>query len=495
LPNRLIWKQVVIESIGGSAPCRRVAYVLALAGFLLTSCLAAARADVAAGLQAFDKGDYARAMSEWQSAADKGDAEGQLGLGRLYEFGLGDLAQNYKRADFWYRKAADQNNAEAEYRLMLIWSVGGDDFPPDLAEAYKWLTLAVESKGVWGTRASEVKPQFDRLVGSADQAKGKKLAADWKEDHSKPSAPNLAAQTPTSPGTAPGSGSCANWPFPGLPCVPIPSFPGAQPPAAPPVPPNGAAGQPPTQATVQPAPQPPPQPSAPTPNGEAPIDQLNKALAQIDCAALRARLSAQGAPSISGTVPNEQQKAKVGPLVARLFPNSHPEIIVEIVPSPLCRSLAALNAIRLSGLLSDGNLSLRLPNGTAQLHEGDLIQIEVRAPLYPVALRIDYFSIGGQVLHLWPNNDETTVSLLGGQTRIFGQPGAHKVWAVGGAPFGAEFISVIATPAALDFGVLRRPVEPAEDYLRDLKTALGKSKTAAAMPSLGAQLMVHTSAH
>ena len=92
-------------------------------------------------------------------------------MGKLYEFGLGDLAQNYKRADFWYRKAADQNSAEAEYRLMLIWAVGGDDFPPDLAEAYKWLTLVAESKGVWGTRASEVKPQFDRLVGLADQAK------------------------------------------------------------------------------------------------------------------------------------------------------------------------------------------------------------------------------------------------------------------------------------------------------------------------------------
>lgn len=494
MPNRLIWKQVVIASIGGSAPRQRVAYVLALVGFLLTSCLAAARADVAAGQQAFDKGDYARAMSEWQSAADKGDAEGQLGLGKLYEFGLGDLAQNYKRADFWYRKAADQNNAEAQYRLMLIWAVGSDDFPPDLAEAYEWLTLATESKGVWGTRASEVKPQFDRLVGLADQAKGKKLAADWKEDHSKPSAPNPAAQTPASPGAAPGSGSCANWPFPGLPCVPIPSFPGAQPAAAPPVPPNGAAGQPTTQA-AQPVTQPPPQTGVPAPTGEAPIDQLNKALAQIDCAALHARLSAQGVPSISGTVPDDQQKAKIPQIATRIFPTGHPEIAVEVVPPPLCRSLAALNAIRLSGLLSDGNLSLRLPNGTTQLHEGDLIQIEVRAPLFPVALRIDYFSIGGQVLHLWPNNDETTVSLVGGQTRIFGQPGAHKVWAVGGAPFGAEFISVIATPTALDFGALRRPVEPAEDYLRDLKTALGKSKTAAATPNIGAQLVVHTSAH
>ena len=70
------------------------------------------------------------------------------------------------------------DGAIAQYRLALIWAVGGDDFPPDLAEAYKWLSLAAESKGVWGTRASEMTPQFDRLVGLADQAKGKKLAAE-----------------------------------------------------------------------------------------------------------------------------------------------------------------------------------------------------------------------------------------------------------------------------------------------------------------------------
>ena len=127
-------------------PDRPLAWLLAaLLGLFLASSVPA-YADVAAGQQAFDKGDYARAMSEWQSAADKGDAEGQLGLGKLYEFGLGDLAQNYKRADFWYRRAADQNNAEAQYRLALIWAVGGDDFPPDLAEAYYRLGLLLNKR-------------------------------------------------------------------------------------------------------------------------------------------------------------------------------------------------------------------------------------------------------------------------------------------------------------------------------------------------------------
>jgi hypothetical protein len=404
-----------------------------------------AAADTPGGREAFEKGDYARAEAEWQSAADHGDPEAQLDLGKLYEFGPGGFAQNYKRAEFWYRKAADQDNSEAKYRLALILAVGGDDFPPDLAEAYKWIVLAAESNGVWGTRAAELKPQFDRLVGTSNQAEGKKRAAAWKEAHiQKASAPaSTPAATPSSPGLSPGAGSCANWPFPGLPCVPLPSFPGAQAPVAPPVPPNGAAGQPPVQPT--------PEPAAPASSSKAPMNQLDKALAQIDCVA-----------------------------------SPQP---------PLCRSLVALNGIRLAGLLADGNLGLRFAGGVAQLREGDLIQVEVRAPTYAVNLRIDYFSIGGQVLHLWPNNDETAVKLVAGETRIFGQRGAHKVWTAGGAPFGTELISVIATPAVLDLGAVRRPVESADDYLRDLRTALGRTAAPASTPNILAVLVVHTSAH
>lgn len=484
----------------GTAPHRRSVWLLAVVLGLFVVSNTVALADVAAGQQAFDKGDYGRAMSEWQTSADKGDAEGQLGLGKLFEFGLGDLGQNYKRADFWYRKAAEQNIAEAQYRLALIWAVGGDDFPPDRAEAYKWLVLAAESKGLWGTRATELKPQFDRLVGPADQAKGQKLAADWKDERAKANAPAVPAPTPsttapTSPPPVIPNSKCAGWPFPTLPCTEdFPAFPGAAPSqrVTPPVP---AQNEPATTTAPSTAQTTAPTTAPPPAAGEAPIDQLSKALAQIDCAALRAHLSAQGAPSISGIVPDDQQRAKITQLAARFFPNAHPEMTIEVVPPPLCRSLAALNAIRLSGQLSDGNMSLRLANGTSQLREGDLIQVEVRGPTYPVSLRIDYFSIGGQVLHLWPNNDETSVSLTAGQTRVFGQAGAHKVWAAGGAPFGTEFISVIATSAALDLGATRRPVESADDYLRDLKSALGRSRPLPSAPNIAAVLMVHTSPH
>jgi TPR repeat protein len=51
-----------------------------------------AHGDTATGRAAYDRGDYATAMSEWQSTPDHGDAEAQFRLGSLYELGAGEAA-------------------------------------------------------------------------------------------------------------------------------------------------------------------------------------------------------------------------------------------------------------------------------------------------------------------------------------------------------------------------------------------------------------------
>jgi hypothetical protein len=151
--------------------------------------------------------------------------------------------------------------------------------------------------------------------------------------------------------------------------------------------------------------------------------------------------------------------------------------------------------MRTVGLLSDGGVVLRLLDGTTQLRQGDLIKVEVHAPAYPVNLRIDYFSLGGQVLHLWPNSDEAAASLAPHASHVYGEAGVHKVWAVGGAPFGTELITVIATASPLDLGAARRPVEQAEDYLREVQATLARSRPTAGMPNIIAMLPVHTGPH
>jgi hypothetical protein len=459
-------------------------------------------ADFAAGRDAFEKGDYQRAVLEWQNPADRGDADAQFGMGSLYEIGAGELKQDYKRADYWYRKAAEQGYTEAQYRLALIWGAGGDGFPPDLIEAYKWAVLAAESKGVWGSVAADLRTQLDRVISPRERDQGKDRATAWKDARKpkeeavttvaapppattpSPAAPtSTAAATPAAPVTK-STGGCPGWPFPTLPCTEqFPALPGAQqrpnPSAA------GASAASPAVASV-PAARP---PAA----AKAPLDELNQALKQIDCASLSARATG-GAAVISGTVPSQDQRAKVEQVVARLFPDSRPDLNLEIVPPPLCQVLAELHGMRAAGLVTESGLTLRLTNGGTRLRQGELIELAIQAPPHAVQLRIDYFSLDGQVLHLAPSSELPAAQLAAGTTGVFGRNGRGRDWIAGGAPFGTEVIAAFAAPTTLSLGVPRPSAEKALDYVRDLKRALGRANPGSAATNAMALLLVHTSA-
>jgi hypothetical protein len=208
---------------------------------------------------------------------------------------------------------------------------------------------------------------------------------------------------------------------------------------------------------------------------------------------LRSRISAQRSISISGTAPDAGQKTKLIQLAERLFPDERPEVTVEIVPPPLCHSLAELQVMRVAGLIGEEGLSLRLNNGSSQLRQGDPIGLEVRGPPYAINLRIDYFSLDGQVAHLKPEAGEPPPKLAAGATRLFGSSANGAAWNAGGAPFGTELITVTATPEPLDLGASRSTVEPAADYLRDLRRALGRVSVSSGRPNVLAMLLVKTS--
>ncbi len=446
---------------------------MSVAFLLLVATASPARPDAAAGREAYEKGDYKRAMAEWQSAADRNEPDAQFGLGSLYEVGAGDLKQNYKQADYWYRRAADQGNVEAQYRLALIWAVGGDDFASDLAEAYKWVALAIESKGVWSTLAADLKSQLDKVTSAGQRADAERRVNAWKEAHSAKKREELAvtsapsSQPPGPAAKAPSTG-CPGWPFPTLPCTEqFPALPGI------PAPPRAPSPQPPT--------------------AKAPIEELNEELTQIDCATLRSQISVQGSASIFGTVPDAGQKAKLIQLAQRLFPNGRPEVTVDIVPPPLCRSVVELQVMRAAGLIGEGGLRLRLNNGSSQLRQGDPMRLEVQGPAYATNLRIDYFSLDGQVAHMKPEGGDPAPKLAAGTTHLFGNPANGELWNAGAAPFGTELITVIATPVPLDLGASRPKIEPASGYLRDLNRALGRISVPSGQPNVLGTLLVRTS--
>src|SRR5262249_23715225 len=132
-----------------------------------------------------------------------------------------------------------------------------------------------------------------------------------------------------------------------------------------------------------------------------------------------------------------------------------------------------IGRLKTDGLLTSGGVELMMARGTT-LRTGDTIAVDVKSlSSYPLNLRIDYFTLTGDVLHMWPNADMPTATLAAGEMRKFLNSGSgNKVWQIGGAPFGTEYITVVATTEPLSGVTTTQAVEPAAEYLRSLKEAL-----------------------
>lgn len=104
--------------------------LLAIAGFA---------ADFAAGLHAYQKGDYSAAAQQWLPLAEKGDSRAQFNVGLLYVDGQG-VTQDYGQAAKWFERAAEQGYGKAQLNLGAMYGVG-KGVKRDYVQAYKWLNV------------------------------------------------------------------------------------------------------------------------------------------------------------------------------------------------------------------------------------------------------------------------------------------------------------------------------------------------------------------
>ncbi len=118
-------------------------FVAALSAWLLWTVAACApAADFEAGVDAYNRGDYAAAYREFLPLAEQGHAAAQFFLGFMYEEGRG-VPQSDAQAVAWYRKAAEQGLADAQNNLGVMYHEG-EGVPQSDAQAVEWLRKAAE---------------------------------------------------------------------------------------------------------------------------------------------------------------------------------------------------------------------------------------------------------------------------------------------------------------------------------------------------------------
>ena len=94
------------------------------------------------GHQAFEEKDYAKALPLLRQAAEAGNADAMVDLGRMYARGLG-IEENDTQAVSWFRKAAEQNHAGGQYWMGVMYRFG-EGVTRDYTQAYEWYLKAAD---------------------------------------------------------------------------------------------------------------------------------------------------------------------------------------------------------------------------------------------------------------------------------------------------------------------------------------------------------------
>lgn len=134
-----------------------------------------ALADFAAGLQAFDGGDYQDALENWQPLADAGDADAQTAVAGMYLAGAG-VPQNYRLAQRWYEAAAEQGQIQAQLNLGELYAKGRG-ISRDPVQAMKWFGLAAGTGHAWAVEAAG---DLARSLSQEELDAARRLIASWR---------------------------------------------------------------------------------------------------------------------------------------------------------------------------------------------------------------------------------------------------------------------------------------------------------------------------
>lgn len=136
-------------------------------------------ADSGRGLLAYQRGDFSTAFYSWQSSADLGDRQSQLGLGVLYYNGQG-VAVDYGLAVTWFTRAAEQGVSDAQFNLGIMYAHGlGVERNEETAK--DWIVRAAvqghSTAIVWldgssdvANRGTTVSPQMRRRYEAGQEA-------------------------------------------------------------------------------------------------------------------------------------------------------------------------------------------------------------------------------------------------------------------------------------------------------------------------------------
>jgi hypothetical protein len=202
---------------------------------------------------------------------------------------------------------------------------------------------------------------------------------------------------------------------------------------------------------------------SPLPSREEIKANLGAVTAGYQCAALDFAVASDRSTRISGHVASQDDLDKLNRDVAAIHGIGPVKLDVGLMERPHCDVAAVLAPLVNRQRLAP---SLGLAAKTNDVHIGDRLSLDIRAPGFDGYIYIDYFDRGGQVLHLFPNNRDFFNLRPERNHFIVFKPPLTSCWTFNGS-VGRELITLIATSKPL-FTAPRPEIESVGDYITSL---------------------------
>ena len=221
--------------------------------------------------------------------------------------------------------------------------------------------------------------------------------------------------------------------------------------------------------------------AAPKPTILAPVQQQ---LASFPCSDLSVTADEdKGTVKVDGYVSRADDIAAVKQRVDGVEGVKSSEVNVQLRIWPHCEVVKILAQYKARNTDSGYGLAITPSTGHSdRFLEGENVIVKLRNANYDGYLYVDYFTVNGDVAHIYPNAGEPDSGRLIQSAEQF-EVGAtpSKTWTVS-APFGQELITVIASPTPLYPEALPE-IQTAEEYLPKMRQMLdanrGNAKLAA----------------
>lgn len=202
------------------------------------------------------------------------------------------------------------------------------------------------------------------------------------------------------------------------------------------------------------------------------VQQLvDQQLALYPCADLSATVDADNAVSVSGYASTPEDVERIRRDVPALPGVASAEFDLRLRIWPHCEAIALLKPYRERNLNQRMGLEVTPTTGHSdRFIENEPIVVKTINADYDGYLYVDYWSVEGGVLHLFPNPGEPASGrrFAPGEQHNVGE--ADAIWVVG-PPFGQELITIVSSPVPLYEGQ-REQYEEARDYLPALRAML-----------------------